>query len=128
MAFSAQQAEAFNDQNAHFFANRTEYKKGALLVVYWLEHDLDLDNHHAAGHTLSTELEALRTFFESSLNFEIFDCALPSAVPEDKWGATIGSVLRSLQLEESHILVLLYAGHNEVKDEEAELAAFVATA
>lgn len=125
MALSAQQAETFNNQNAGFFADRTEYKRGVFLIIYWIDHDLDDENSHAFGHTLATEFEALKKFFKESLGYEIFDCALPSTFPEDKWAATIGSILQSLHLEDSHILVLCYAGHNEMREGEAELAASV---
>lgn len=127
MALSIGQAKDFNSSNRRFFDDRTEYKRGVFLALYWNEHDLDLENDHARGYTLAREVETFKTLFRDSLGFEVLDCVLPSALPENKWHSTIGSVVESLHPEESYILVLYYAGHTDLS-EGIEFAAFVPVA
>lgn len=113
MDTTARVIEEFNESTGTFFVDHSEYKKAALLILFWKDHDLDDNNPNAPLHTLGTELSSVRDLFKEELHFNTTTYGIPSQNCVWHLRAFLNDFLLQHASQESVLLVVYYAGHSD---------------
>jgi len=94
--------EEFSRDSAPFFKDRSEYDSVHVLLLYWREGDLEVDE----------ELAALRTLFGHHLNYSVASYPIPGdGTQQPRLNKEVTSFVEESALQPRSLIILYYAGH-----------------
>lgn len=112
----SQVISTFTQHSAAFFKDRSDYDSVTVLLLYWRDGDLEVDE----------ELKAVRKLFGASLNFVVASYPIPGdGTQQARLYRQIASVVEESALQPRSLLILYYTGHCRETEGKAEWAACV---
>ncbi|KAL1631908.1 hypothetical protein SLS56_004113 [Neofusicoccum ribis] len=91
----------FRETTSTYFADRNEYKTVHVLITYWIENDLGLEE----------ELESLRKIFEDDYHFAVTTFPIPLEGSQRRLNTEISNFIDKWSQELDSLVIIYYAGH-----------------